>query len=166
MAGEDPRGVIRSLSFDPFDYFATGCQRCHGPGGSFYGENFGKDHTREELHEIVREMAAGPAQSPLSGDSLRGLVAYHYSLITDTPYIQVTGVSSDTLRGVVTPGAEVQLLISDTLLYAQTESHYWSAGVDSGLSRPARVEIRAVAGGDTTMLFARKSAFSHHSFIE
>ena len=47
-------------------YFEKNCARCHGPLGSFYGDDFGRHlATPTAMRAVVKEMVEGPARSTL-----------------------------------------------------------------------------------------------------
>ena len=84
---------IQTTNFAPLDYFNTSCARCHGNYGSFYGDTFGKKLSDAQMQEVVKAMADGPAQSPLSEENLKVLVGYHTSLRDGKPFL--TAVASE-----------------------------------------------------------------------
>lgn len=163
LPGGHSPGEIRFLPFDPFQYFSRNCARCHGPGGSFYGDDFGRKHSAGELHEIVEEMAAGPGGFPLRGDSLEALVAYHRSLSQNSPFILITALHSDTLKGVVTPGAAVRLIGPDTSYTVEVSGYQWRATLQKGWAREGSLRIQACTVEDTTTLRPGQTAHSHSS---
>lgn len=90
-------------AFAPLSYFAANCARCHGPNGSFYGASFAKTRDEAGLHQIVHDMAFGPAQAPLDDAKLEVLVAYHRSLIDKKPFLSLSSVTSGSVSSISPP---------------------------------------------------------------
>ena len=118
-------GKLRILDFQPIKYFNNQCARCHGPGGSFYGDEFARDKSMQELHSVVEEMAAGPAGSPVTGDTLDALVAYHISLSRDLPFITIDTLSDSVLAGEVTQTSSVRIMTDDGGYTAAINGNRW-----------------------------------------
>lgn len=72
--------------FAPRQYFNQHCSNCHGDDGSNYGPEFGRHLDEVSLNRVVKEMAEGPGQAPLSAKDLKVLVAFHRSLIAGEPF--------------------------------------------------------------------------------
>jgi hypothetical protein len=109
---------------DPISYFNQECGSCHGNYGSFWGEGFAAAYDDAGLRDVVDEMAAGPAQAPLEGLALDVQVAYHRSLVDGKPFVTVY-VEEGKLRGEVTPGSEVVLVVEGREQAATVEKHVW-----------------------------------------
>ena len=138
----------------PISYFNAECGNCHGDYGSFWGEGFAAELSDEQLHKIVDEMAAGPAQAPLKGIALEVQVAYHRSLVDQKPFIVAWKGEDGIWQGEVTPGSTVTLG-GDA---AKVEGHTWKAGADTEA-------VRVKKGDQETVLSLEKSsagvAYSH-----
>lgn len=159
--GQNSSPHTPTLRFDPIGYFNDHCQRCHGPGGSFYGEDFGKSHTAGELHETVRQMTIGPGQAPLHGDSLNALVAYHRSLIQDSPFVLIATRQPDSLTGFVTAGATVQVITKNAAISGKVQGRQWKVSLPDSIESGTINHIHAVLEGDTTTLSLDLFPFSH-----
>lgn len=133
-------------------YFDFNCARCHGPQGSFYGKEFGQHLSDATLTKVVRDMAEGPGNAPLNAEDLKVEVAYHRALAGAEPFVSITAVESDTLRGEVSPGSSVTVDGKP----AKVEGFNWSA--------PMGAEIVAMRGDKKTVLRAA-DAYSHQQPI-
>ena len=160
----DAVAAFAPASFAPMAYFDQKCARCHGPQGSFYGKDFGRDLDDAKLHATVNMMASGPAQAPISAPQLEIEVAYHRALIAKQPFVVVTDVTRDekslTLHGEATPGSALQIVAGKTKADAKLEKFAWTATL------PANVDLNsatltAKVGEAQTILKLSKSAWSH-----
>lgn len=124
----------------PITYFNDKCANCHGNYGSFWGEGFAAELSDAELHEIVEEMAAGPAQAPLDEAALAVQTAYHRSLVDGRPFI-VAWREGETWRGEVTPKAKVRAGSAE----ADVKGHAWTFDGDVD-------ELTVLLGDATTTL--------------
>ncbi|MBS1719379.1 MAG: cytochrome c [Armatimonadetes bacterium] len=125
-------GPPKAPAFRPLAYFEDKCARCHGSMGSNYGDEFGKDLTDAKLVTVVRDMASGPAQAPVSEVDLRPLVAFHRSLILGKPFGIVVEVVGATVRGETTPGSKVSLRWGKVVSVAKVDGSAWSAIIPKG----------------------------------
>ena len=141
----------------PISYFNDRCGSCHGNYGEFWGGGFAAELDDHELRDIVDEMAAGPAQAPLEGAALDVQVAYHRSLVNGRPFITAY-LHEGSLRGEVTPGSRVALIIDGKEQPATVEKHTWRSNVAKATA------VRATKGKETTELkldATRGSAVAH-----
>lgn len=150
--------------FEPLSYFASNCARCHGPNGSFYGATFGQKLTDQQLRDVVKAMADGPGNAPLSDADLAIEVAYHRSLIDKQPFIALTHSERQNaglvLKGEATPDASVKVMVGDKTIEAKTDYQNWTATLPRNSQLP-KVQIMAVKGGQKTTLDLSKSNYSH-----
>lgn len=143
---------IAATNFAPLDYFSTSCARCHGEYGSFYGDTFGKNLNDAKMLEVVKEMADGPAQAPLTPPNLKVMVAYHTALRDGKPFLCV--VSSEKtatgwkLSGEVSPDS--------TLLWneknIEVKGHKW--------------ELEVPANGPFILRATKKEVFQEINLLE
>ncbi len=151
-----------ALAFAALAYFNTSCATCHGDYGSFYGPTFGQGLSDVQLHDVVEEMADGPAAAPLAPAELAAVIAYHRSLIAGTPYLAVTERDGTRVAGEVTPGASVSVRTTAGELAAEVQGHAWSVT----LAEEAKVEgVQAVRQGQRTTLSAG-AGWSHAEPLE
>ena len=118
------------LTVGPISYFEDHCARCHGSYGSGYLPESMKRHDTSSLKKLIREMAAGPAQTPLDGADLDAQVAYHQSLLAKSPFIAITENTDDHISGEATPGAAIQLKIEDRIIDVPMDEYAWSISRD------------------------------------
>jgi mono/diheme cytochrome c family protein len=143
------------LGLEPMKYFAQSCERCHGPHGAFYGAEFGKNLSDEKLRQFVHDMAEGPAGAPLKGEALEAQVAYHRSLVQKTPFVVVTKLSNETLRGEATPNARISVCWQNGAtrneVQATRDGDNWSAKLPSNIDMKT-VQISAQMGEVKTVI--------------
>jgi len=137
---QPPETASTRLGFAPIDYFENHCARCHGPYGSFYGDEFAASLDGDHLREVVKEMVFGAAQSSLEDAEIDLLTAYHRSMVAGEPFVVVTAGTPD-LAGEVTPGATVMLVLESGEVAAQVDGHGWSADVQMDRVRAVRAEL-------------------------
>ncbi len=128
------------LGFGPIGYFENHCARCHGPYGSFYGDEFAASLEGDHLREVVKEMVFGAAQSSLKDPEIDLLTAYHRSMVAGEPFLVVMQVAPE-LGGEVTPGAAVMLLLESGEVAAKVDGHGWTADVQTERVREVRAEL-------------------------
>lgn len=144
----------------PVGYFADKCERCHGPEGSNYGDEFGKGLSDSGLHEKVSAMARGPAMAPLAGRPLEALVALHRSLIAHEPFLAWTGVTAQSITGEATSGAIVQAKAGSRTLTVSRSGSKWSIRLPAGVSA-GRVVLVAARGAKKSTLRLAEAAWTH-----
>ncbi|MBS1271680.1 MAG: hypothetical protein MAGBODY4_00812 [Candidatus Marinimicrobia bacterium] len=69
---------IPTLDFQPIEYFNNQCARCHGPGGSFYGEDFARDKSLQELLTVVEEIRQATGKSKTLVKEYQGIIEEYY----------------------------------------------------------------------------------------
>jgi hypothetical protein len=152
-------------STPPLAFFEQACASCHGPFGTFYGEAFAATQNDAELTKVVREMVVGPGRSTLDPLSLEALVAFHRSLRDrpNRPFIVVTMATKERLRGEVSPGASVSIVLGGRTLPSVQDGFEWWAELPPGWERSSRMVIRA-QGKDpaaTSEIDLSSASFSH-----
>ena len=155
-APADADAAPRVTSFAPLTYFNQNCARCHGKYGSFYGDGFAKDLSDDSLHQVVAQMAQGPAQAPLSPADLEIETAWHRALRDGKPFVAI--VKSEKvpqgwqLSGEVSPGATLEINGQPVEI---TKKSNWTA-----LVAPGAVQLRAKNGEVVTELDAHIAALA------
>jgi hypothetical protein len=159
--GAEPAGGQASpLGHAPLEYFAAKGARCHGPYGSFYGEEFGRKRSDAGLRQVVREMAEGPAGAPLVGRELDAQVAFHRALLAKEPFLAWTAQSETGVAGEVSPDSTVTARLNDRETSAQLVDTRWRVALPSG-ARASDVTVVACSGASSTTLALRDASFSH-----
>ena len=130
------------LSEPPLAYFESHCARCHGPNGSLYGEAFASIAADRDLHEQVLAMVEGPGMGELDDPSMFALVAFHRSLRDGTPFGVVTGMTDDEIRGEMSPGTDVQVVVGTDVIHAEMDETGWQATLPADVgTKSLRVRI-------------------------
>jgi hypothetical protein len=151
----------------PISYFNAKCADCHGPYGSFWGDGFASYDDPAELRAVVEEMAAGPAFSPLEGRALDVQTAYNHSLSTtgraEGPFV-VARRRQTTLRGEMTPNADIKVSVDGALLPVDVREHAWSVELENAGNAVVRVRL----GDATTEIVVPASSlrYSHGSAVK
>ena len=166
---EAPRTPITLAAMPPvapISYFERSCANCHGSFGMFYGETFAAGLDDAALVRVVGQMVRGPAQSTLDPLSMEALTAFHRSLRDrpKRPFVAVTSTSGGKLRGEVSPGSSVVVLVGDQSVRANVDGFEWTAALPAEWEIARRIRIRAM--GDTpdasSEIEASRQSFSHH----
>lgn len=123
----DAKPDAKAEGFAPLAYFDANCARCHGPNGSFYGKNFGKDlKTDAALKEIVQAMCEGPGNAPLDAAKLEILTDFHRALRDDTPFVTIVARSATGLSGEASPDAKLTLESGAQSVAVMQKGNGWS----------------------------------------
>ena len=158
-----PLGMLRAQTesektapFAPLDYFDANCTRCHGPYGSFYGAEFGKNLKDDAaLRHIVKEMAEGPGNAPLNHKDLETLTDFHRALRDGKPYLVLVATEKNevgiTLRGEATPESKVTLEDGTQIVEVTLEGHKWDVSVPTGFE-VGKAKLRAVKDGKESLV--------------
>ena len=151
-------GELHATKFAPLAYFNANCARCHGEYGSFYGEDFAKGLDDAALHDIVAEMANGPAQAPLAPADLDAVTRWHRAVRDKKPFVVVvksekTGAGWQ-LSGEISPGATLQVNGKDI----EVKGSDWTASVAPDDAKS--VKLRAQKGDVATELDASVGAIA------
>lgn len=157
VRAESPAKEPAKEPFAAIAYFDANCARCHGPGGSFYGEGFGKTGV-ENLREVVDRMASGPGQAPIEGEALDREVAYHRAMIDKKPFVAVTDARG--AKGEVTPGSKVTVSTGAAEIVAKVEESTWTAELPAG-TKLSQLTITAEKDGKKTVLKPAEKMYSH-----
>jgi len=144
---QPPATAATPVGFGPIGYFENHCARCHGPYGSFYGDEFAASLEGDHLREVVKEMVFGAAQSSLEDPEIDLLTAYHRSMVAGEPFVVVLEGTPE-LAGEVTPGAALLLVLESGEVAARVDGHNWTADVQGDRVQ----EVRAVLNGRATVL--------------
>ncbi len=153
-----------TLSLPPVSTFEASCANCHGPQGSFFGEEFG-ELPDEQLHDAVEEMMIGPAFLNPTDADLRAMVAYHHALAAKEPFLCVTALhtfSNDVpigLEGEATPGATISLAGAEVSTTVDEMGTWQLRDVPSSAS----LVLTARKDGKTTQLDLHQAQWSHAS---
>lgn len=139
-------------------YFQDHCASCHGPYARFAGPQYSRSLSDTALVRKIEEMAAGPGRSPLDAAGLAAQTAYHRSLVQGTPYVSITARENDGLRGEVTPGATVVVVVGGDSHSAIVEAHRWSV---HGVTKIERLIAIAANGARRTEIDVSQQAYSH-----
>ena len=160
QATDTAGGTPAPLGHAPLEYFAAKCARCHGPFGSFYGEDFGRNRSDAALHKVVKEMAEGPAGAPLAGRELDAQVAFHRALLAKEPFVAWTGQSGGEIAGEVSPDTTVSARVKGVEVPAKVDDTRWRLTLPAGT---AASDVTVVARSDatSTTLALKDAAFSH-----
>ncbi len=155
-------GSPAPVATGPLSYFAAKCARCHGPFGSFYGDDFGGKLSDAKLRQVVREMAQGPARAPLGGTDLDALTAFHRALIARQPFVAWTGADAARLVGEATPDATVRVRFGGRETTVTRDWVVWTAAIPPG-HVPAEAVVEAMLQDATTTLALSRQPFSHYT---
>lgn len=152
------------LKSGPVTYFEDRCARCHGPNGSFYGDDFGKKLTDDDLRKVVRDMCKFQGDSPLAGRELDAQVAYHRALIVKEPFIVITAIGSLQIKGEALPKTEISCRIGDKSIKGTLKSGLWSVDLPPHVD-PYSAVITAKLKKASVELPVLSSAWSHYKPI-
>ena len=134
------------------------CVRCHGPGGSFYGSDLGKDKTPEQLRKMVWEMCIAQGGLTVSKREVDAMTAYHRSIMFREPFVEVIQMTPAFISGEATPGTTITIVSGTRTIPATIKDNHWEASVESH----KRVSITATRGGKTIQLPVTLGGFSLH----
>jgi len=155
----------KSLPGRPIDYFDKKCARCHGPGGSFYGAEFGKGLTDAKLRAVVKRMCDGPAQAPLAEPLLSAQVAYHRSIINRQPFVAWVGMENGAMVIETAPDATVTAReAGKQLKVTQSKDGTWR--VLSGTHNIKGVSVTVKNASAETTMRPALSPYSHNRPLE
>ncbi|MCF7803468.1 MAG: cytochrome c [Candidatus Marinimicrobia bacterium] len=161
LSGADSVAGSKTLDFRPISYFNNQCARCHGPGGSFYGDQFAADLSPAELKHTVDEMAAGPGGAPVHGDSLEALYQYHLGLSKGKPFLVITEVSDGSIAGEVTEGTQVVLTSAGDTLHATLAENTWRIVGDLQIQPHSKLLL--ISESDTLTVHPTRQAYTTFS---
>jgi hypothetical protein len=144
----------------PLRYFEDRCSRCHGPFGSFYGDQFGKGLSEEALRKVVEDMCRVQGDSPLAGQDLEAQIAFHRALIANEPFLVVTDLKAGELSGEVSEKATVSARFKRSSALAEVKGTTWKVAVPKG-ARALDAVITATVGKGTSILTFANASFTH-----
>jgi mono/diheme cytochrome c family protein len=126
-----PAADLVDLNPGPIVQFEETCARCHGPQGSFYGEEFG--HLGPvALEAMVRQMMEGPAGLSPTRNEVTAMVVYHKALHAASPFVVITNAEAFAagrdrgLRGEATPETTVEIRRGDQVIRAKADNLVWT----------------------------------------
>ena len=157
----DSTNTTKTLEMGPFTYFDQNCARCHGPMGSFYGENFGANLTDEQLRRVVKEMADGPGNAPIDGLALEAQIGFHRALVKKEPFIVVLEKHGSDLSGEITPGSQLETDTPQPTKAKITENQWVLTLPSSTLDSSGGLKLKAHLNGKSIELTWPKETFSH-----
>jgi hypothetical protein len=141
---QQPEAPRTTGGFGPLGYFQDQCARCHGDYGAAYGDTFGAKLSDQQMLDVVKAMADGPAQAPLQDAQLQEETAFHLALRDKKPYIVATTWADGKLSGEAMPGSTVTLIQGDKTQTVELNGHQWQVNLDSGW---AGAKLRAEKNG-------------------
>jgi hypothetical protein len=144
----------------PISYFEDRCARCHGPQGSFYGDDFGRKLSEDALQKVVDDMCRVQGDAPLKGLELEAQVAYHRAMIAKEPFLVVTRTKDGELAGEVAEKAVVSVKYRRISVTAEVKATSWKSRVPKG-EKPEDAVITATLGKRTSVVRLSKESFSH-----
>lgn len=144
----------------PISYFDDHCAKCHGPQGSFYGDDFGKNLKEGALHKVVDDMCRHQGEAPLDGADLEAEVAYHRAMIAKEPFLAITKITSMQISGEVTEKSVVRVKFKRSTIWAIVNNTAWKTAIPRG-EKPADAVVTAILDKRSTVLRLASSAFSH-----
>lgn len=161
-AASTPVKKTPAPAFAAMKYYDQSCSNCHGPQGSFYGPTLGNDLTDDGLVKECYDMAAGPANAPISEQENAVETAFHRALIMRTPYLSVTEIKDGKWAGEVMPDSKVTLTVGDKKIDAKVTGWNWTAEVGAG-TKAKEVTVEAELKGKTTVLKPAEAMHSHNT---
>lgn len=126
-----PASDLADLDPGPIVQFEQACSRCHGPQGSFYGEEFGHLEPAA-LEAMVLQMMEGPAGLSPTRRQLEAMVAYHKALHAASPFVVITNAKAfaagrdKEIRGEATPETTVEIHKGGQVIRAKTDDLTWT----------------------------------------
>ncbi len=152
-SGDTNKPGAVDLALAPISTFEAACARCHGPQGSFYGENFASSLTPEALRQTVEEMMLGPGGLQPAPAEIDAMTAYHLALRRKLPFAVVTNGGSlasgqaPTVRGEKTPEVTIEVVNAGSARPAEGDELAWEAPAPPG---PFEIRLRS---GERTWSF-------------
>ena len=119
-----------AAGFAPLSYFDANCARCHGPNGSFYGKDFGKNLKDDAaLRQIVKEMCEGPGNAPINEKSLDILTDFHRALRDNSPFLVLVAQDAKVLSGEASPDAKITLENGAQNVAVEQKGNAWKVAI-------------------------------------
>jgi glucose/arabinose dehydrogenase len=126
------------IALAPVDTYSRFCARCHGPEGEHLlaGEEGEFRHsTREELHEITKEMMLQTAALDASEQEIDAMTDYMVAIQGGEPFGSVSNAAAflagdtDVLQGDARPGSSVTIEAGGEETEATVDGNWWSVEV-------------------------------------
>lgn len=143
-------------AFEGIAFFQAKCAMCHGPYAEFAGSVFGAKLDRPQLRQKVSDMVTGQSRAKVEPAQLDVLTAYVFSLRGPKPYVSMTADDNGKMRGEVTPGSTVTLVMESGTVSATVVGHVWNAQAPKKVLR-----IEAERRGAKTVLDLATASYSH-----
>jgi len=150
------------VQYPPVSTFESGCARCHGPQGSFYGASFGK-LPDAKLKKFVKDMMKGPAGLKPTPSDIDAMTAYNQAIAAQKPFVFIADI--DTLKtgvqfsGECMPGNRLLMIAGKDSLKIQVDQEgKWQSQV---VKQSQRITFRAGNENDTVMLDPYESKWTH-----
>lgn len=141
-SADEPGEPLIDMKVGPIVQFEDACSRCHGPYGSFYGDEFAH-LPHEELKEVVWDMMVGPpGLNPIERE-VDAMTEYHHALREKHPFATLNNAASANIsdptevHGDVTLDTKVILQKNDSTREAMVKGNTWK--VENPPSPPFRI---------------------------
>lgn len=129
---QSPQTPRTTDGFAPLGYFQDRCARCHGDYGNAYGDTFGAKLSDQQMFDVVKAMAEGPAQAPLADTELQLETGFHLALRDKKPFLVATSWADGTLSGEAMPGSTVTLIRNGQAESVELNGHQWQVKLANG----------------------------------
>ncbi len=136
---------IDDMQKGPIALFEDACARCHGPFGSFYGEEFAKLED-EHLEEVIFDMMIGPSQLDVTDTEIEAMTDYHRALNDERMFVSINNGKSlkqseaKSIKGDKSPSSNV-LLKKQGITY-QPKENLFTWELKKALSPPFEVIVK------------------------
>ncbi|MGI6454630.1 MAG: hypothetical protein ACOX5R_03295 [bacterium] len=123
--------ALIDMKTGPVVLFEDACSRCHGPYGTFYGEEFAHLEP-DELREVVWDMMAGPGGLDPSESEVNAMTEYHKALYHKKPYVSINnGLAlqqgkTTLLQGDNSPDTEIFVKKGERTYPTEVKVHTWT----------------------------------------
>ncbi|CAN5183906.1 hypothetical protein BH09SUM1_BH09SUM1_13730 [soil metagenome] len=157
-----PPSQTAPLKIAPMKYFEQKCARCHGPQGAFMADGFGKKYDAAGLRKIVKEMAEGPGDSPLtSPQDLDAQTAYNRAIGSKKLFIAWTKIEGAALSGEFFGGKAIIAASGKTSLPVTTEEGVWSLELPAGIdTNSVELNLKSEDGKTSVTLNLAKESYT------
>ncbi|MGH7130933.1 MAG: hypothetical protein ACREJO_03190 [Phycisphaerales bacterium] len=155
-----PTPIVAPVGFDPIGYYQEKCEHCHGPYGMVWSAGFSHRYGELELFDRVRTMCAGAANAPLEAAPLDAVFAYIRSIGRGEVFLAYTAREGKVIRGEVTPGSTVTLVVGGKRIKAEVVEFEWTAPLEA-TAGPA--EVIAEREGKTARIDLTTHSSTHSS---
>ena len=160
-------------AFAALDYYGNHCARCHGIEGANYDTQSLKKRDDASLHQVIKEMAAGPGQAPLEEEQAKVETAWHRALIENQPFVSVTEIvradDQIQIKGEATSDATILLSCITApdapQVLAVRDGVTWSAQLPANVDL-STLQVLAERGDVKTTLKLDGDGYSHGTTVE